>query len=41
VPHRLEFDDGFADEDGEPLAPEDVTHTVVTIDDGVLAEAAR
>jgi uncharacterized protein YndB with AHSA1/START domain len=31
-PHRLEFDDGFAGEDGEPLASEPPTHTVVTIE---------
>ena len=31
APHRLELDDGFADENGERLAPADTTHTVVTI----------
>ncbi len=32
APHRLEFDDGFAGEDGEPLATMAPTHTVVTIE---------
>jgi uncharacterized protein YndB with AHSA1/START domain len=32
-PHRLEFHDGFAGEDGEPLASEPPTHTVVTIEE--------
>ncbi|MFC4062347.1 SRPBCC domain-containing protein [Planomonospora corallina] len=32
APHRLEFDDGFADENGKPLDPEDVTHGVVTLE---------
>ena len=30
APHRLEFDDGFADEDGEPVG--EPTHTVVTLE---------
>ena len=32
APHRLAFDDGFADEHGEPVDPEDRTHGVVTIE---------
>lgn len=32
APHRLEFDNGFADDDGEPLAAMAVTHVVVTIE---------
>jgi uncharacterized protein YndB with AHSA1/START domain len=32
APHRLEFDDGFAGDDGEPLDPTDITHTTVTIE---------
>jgi uncharacterized protein YndB with AHSA1/START domain len=32
APHRLEFDDGFADEHGQPLASDEPTHTVVTIE---------
>jgi len=28
-PSRLEFDDGFANDDGEPVDPEDKTHGVV------------
>nr|MDT0656420.1 SRPBCC domain-containing protein [Micromonospora sp. DSM 115978] len=32
-PHRLEFDDGFSGEDGEPLDPKDVTHAVVTLEE--------
>ncbi len=32
APNRLEFDDGFAGEDGEPLASIEPTHTVVTIE---------
>ena len=31
-PHRLEFDDGFAGDDGEPLDPADLTHGVVTLE---------
>ncbi|MEU4163239.1 SRPBCC domain-containing protein [Actinoplanes sp. NPDC026670] len=31
-PHRLEFDDGFADDQGEPADPEDITHGVVTLE---------
>jgi len=30
-PRRLEFDDGFAHEGGEPVDPEDKTHGVVTL----------
>jgi uncharacterized protein YndB with AHSA1/START domain len=32
APHRLEFDDGFADESGEPTGPLDPTHAVVTLE---------
>jgi uncharacterized protein YndB with AHSA1/START domain len=32
-PHRLEFDDGFADENGEPVAEMGTTHAVVTLED--------
>jgi uncharacterized protein YndB with AHSA1/START domain len=32
APHRLEFDDGFAGDDGEPLTSVEPTHTVVTIE---------
>jgi uncharacterized protein YndB with AHSA1/START domain len=32
APHRLALDDGFAGEDGEPLASPEPTHTVVTIE---------
>ena len=32
APHRLEFDDGFAGEDGEPLAAMAPTHAVVTLE---------
>ncbi|RZU52515.1 uncharacterized protein YndB with AHSA1/START domain [Krasilnikovia cinnamomea] len=32
APHRLEFDDGFAGDDGEPVDPADATHTVVTLE---------
>ncbi len=39
APHRLEFDDGFAGEDGEPLASMEPTHAVVTIE--ALAAGAR
>lgn len=31
-PLNLEFDDGFADDDGEPLALEDAAHVTVTIE---------
>lgn len=31
-PHRLEFDDGFADEHGEPDSAIAATHTVVTLE---------
>jgi uncharacterized protein YndB with AHSA1/START domain len=30
--HRLEFDDGFAGDDGEPLADDKPTHIVVTLE---------
>ena len=32
APHRLEFDDGFADDDGEPLDSMEPTHAVVTLE---------
>ncbi|MEU4690192.1 SRPBCC domain-containing protein [Actinoplanes sp. NPDC023714] len=32
APHRLEFDDGFADENFEPVDPKDTTHGVVTFE---------
>jgi uncharacterized protein YndB with AHSA1/START domain len=32
APHRLEFDDGFSGDDGEPLDRADAVHAVVTID---------
>jgi len=32
APHRLAFDDGFADESGEPVDPKDLTHGVVVIE---------
>ena len=32
-PHRLEFDDGFADEHGEPVSTTEPTHAVVTFAD--------
>jgi uncharacterized protein YndB with AHSA1/START domain len=32
-PHRLEFDDGFAGDDGEPLDVKDSTHAVVTLEE--------
>ena len=32
APHRLEFDDGFSGDDGEPLVSMDPTHTIVTIE---------
>ena len=31
-PHRLEFDDGFADENGEPTGELGATHGVVTLE---------
>ena len=31
APHRLEFDDGFSDQDGEPDANMPVSHAVVTL----------
>ena len=33
APHRLEFDDGFADENGDPVAEMGTTHAVVTLED--------
>ncbi|MEV0223178.1 SRPBCC domain-containing protein [Streptomyces sp. NPDC050704] len=39
APHRLEFDDGFAGDDGEPLTTMEPTHTVVTIE--VLGTGSR
>lgn len=33
APHRLEFDDGFADENGEPVADMGTTHAVVRLED--------
>jgi uncharacterized protein YndB with AHSA1/START domain len=39
APHRLEFDDGFAGDDGEPLASIEPTHAVVTIEE--LGAGAR
>ncbi|MBB2944246.1 uncharacterized protein YndB with AHSA1/START domain [Actinoplanes lutulentus] len=33
APHRLEFDDGFADENNEPVDPKDSTRGVVTLED--------
>ncbi|GAB3151425.1 SRPBCC domain-containing protein [Micromonospora sonneratiae] len=32
APHRLEFDDGFADDNGEPLASMDPMRSVVTLE---------
>ena len=32
APSRLEFDDGFADERGEPVDPADITRTVVILE---------
>lgn len=32
APHRLEFDDGFADENGEPTGDLGATHGVVTLE---------
>ncbi|MEH0937523.1 SRPBCC family protein [Micromonospora psammae] len=32
APHRLEFDDGFADENGEPVGAMAPSHTVVTLE---------
>ena len=32
APNRLEFEDGFAGDDGEPLDPEDTTRCVVTLE---------
>lgn len=32
APHRLEFDDGFADENGDPVAKMGTTHCVVTLE---------
>lgn len=33
APHRLEFDDGFADDDGAPVTEMGTTHAVVTIEE--------
>ena len=33
APNRLEFEDGFAGDDGEPLDPEDTTRTVVRFEE--------
>ncbi|WP_411720906.1 SRPBCC family protein [Mycetocola sp.] len=33
APRRLEFDDGFAGDDGEPLDPDDTTRCVVTLEE--------
>jgi uncharacterized protein YndB with AHSA1/START domain len=33
APHRLTFDDGFADENGEPVTEMGETHAVVTLED--------
>jgi uncharacterized protein YndB with AHSA1/START domain len=33
APRRLEFDDGFAGDDGEPLDPTDTTRCVVTLEE--------
>ncbi|WP_328477323.1 SRPBCC domain-containing protein [Actinoplanes sp. NBC_00393] len=32
APHRLEFDDGFADDNGDPVDLKDATHGVVTLE---------
>jgi uncharacterized protein YndB with AHSA1/START domain len=32
APHRFEFDDGFADDDGKPVDDLGITHAVVTIE---------
>lgn len=32
APHRLEFDDGFADDDGEPVSPIEPMRAVVTFE---------
>ena len=32
APHRIEFDDGFAGQDGEPAGSIAPTHTVVTLE---------
>ncbi|MEV6300175.1 SRPBCC domain-containing protein [Actinoplanes sp. NPDC051861] len=32
APHRIEFDDGFADDNGDPVDPKDITHGVVTLE---------
>lgn len=39
APHRLEFDDGFADEDGEPSATMPASRAVVTLE--ALASGTR
>ncbi|MET4636833.1 SRPBCC domain-containing protein [Mycetocola sp. 2940] len=33
APHRLEFDEGFAGDDGEPLDPDDGARCVVTLEE--------
>ncbi|WIM93744.1 SRPBCC domain-containing protein [Actinoplanes oblitus] len=33
APHRLEFDDGFADKHGEPITEDQPVHAVVTLDE--------
>ena len=33
APNRLEFDEGFAGDDGEPLDPDDAARCVVTLDE--------
>ncbi|EMY35883.1 activator of Hsp90 ATPase 1 family protein [Arthrobacter crystallopoietes BAB-32] len=33
APHRLEFDDGFADDNGDPVAEMGSAHAVVTLED--------
>jgi len=33
APHRLEFDDGFADENGDPVTTMDSMHMAITLED--------
>lgn len=33
APNRLEFDDGFADDDGAPVEAMGITHAIVTLED--------
>ena len=33
APNRLEFDDGFADDDGAPVEAMGTTHAIVTLED--------